>query len=97
VDRVERHGAFQVGESERDKNASKKPWFCDDRGRFRPRRSDGSAPGEGASILLLDRNIAAAQDLCDELGDRSIAVRADVTSAADVESAMDGAIWMAPK
>jgi NADP-dependent 3-hydroxy acid dehydrogenase YdfG len=52
---------------------------------------------KGASILLLDRNIAAAQDLCDELGDRSIAVRADVTSAADVESAMDGAIWMAPK
>ena len=42
----------------------------------------------GASVLLLDRDIAAAQALCDELGDRSIAVRADVTSAADVENAL---------
>ncbi len=42
----------------------------------------------GASVLLLDRDIAAAQALCDELGERSIAVRADVTSAADVENAL---------
>ncbi|MFS2204103.1 3-hydroxyacyl-CoA dehydrogenase [Variovorax sp. Varisp36] len=42
----------------------------------------------GASVLLLDRDIAAAQVLCHELGDRSIAVRADVTSAADVENAL---------
>ncbi|WP_198083873.1 3-hydroxyacyl-CoA dehydrogenase [Variovorax sp. E3] len=42
----------------------------------------------GARVLLLDRDIAAAQTLRGELGDRCIAVRADVTSAADVEQAL---------
>jgi NAD(P)-dependent dehydrogenase (short-subunit alcohol dehydrogenase family) len=42
----------------------------------------------GAAVLLLDQNGAAADALAQTLGNRSVAVRTDVTDAADVENAI---------
>lgn len=42
----------------------------------------------GAAVLLIDQHLDAASALCDELGDRSRAFRADVSIAVDVEAAI---------
>ena len=42
----------------------------------------------GAAVLLIDQNLNAANALCDELGVRSRAFRADVSIAVDVEAAV---------
>jgi NAD(P)-dependent dehydrogenase (short-subunit alcohol dehydrogenase family) len=50
----------------------------------------------GASVVLADLDDDRAQALADELGDRVVYVRTDVTSEADVQAAIDAARELAP-
>lgn len=47
---------------------------------------------EGASVVLADLNLGAAQDLAGRLGDNAVAVRTDVTQAAEVQAMVDAAL-----
>src|SRR5579863_4768157 len=43
---------------------------------------------EGASVAILDRNLQAAEEVASRVGERSIAIRADVADGATVEHAI---------
>lgn len=47
---------------------------------------------EGAQVVLADLNLGAAEALARRLGDGALAVRADVTQAADVQAMVDAAL-----